>query len=204
MESVPPTFIESVLCISNLSGLPLFQQLRSVLWSQSATGQLSRRKNWDLGVVVEEHGGLSVILHDDDERQDPTVASLEEFARKDARFHQITLIWFNHDCDDLDLLLASDPSQWTNITTPEDVKKFCRRILGRINFGALDNLCLRIIDSLGLHTVILDHLLDNDAMARGLFLAYQGPASMELLRRHVHKNKLTDLHLYEGWPLEST
>uniref|UniRef100_A0A1I8AGE0 F-box domain-containing protein n=1 Tax=Steinernema glaseri TaxID=37863 RepID=A0A1I8AGE0_9BILA len=205
MEFVPRTFIESVLCISKLSRLPLFQQLRSVQWSRSATVQLSRRQNWNLGVFLAEDGGLSVILDDssdDDPRWDPTVASLEEFVRKDPRFHQITSIWFDHECDDVVLLEASDPSQWTHITSAMDVKKCFRRILGRINFGALDCLCLRIIDSVGLHSTILEHLLDNDAKTRELLLAYQGPASTEFLRRHVHKNELTKLHLCEGWPLE--
>uniref|UniRef100_A0A1I7YM57 Uncharacterized protein n=1 Tax=Steinernema glaseri TaxID=37863 RepID=A0A1I7YM57_9BILA len=182
-------------------------QLRSVQWNQSATGQLSRRQNWSLIAFLEEDGGLSVIIDDnpeDDHREDPTVASLEEFARKDHRFHQITSMWFDDEYYNAVLVDASDPSQWTKIATPEDVQKCFRRILGRINFGDLDGLSLGITDTVGLHSAILDHLLDNDAKTRNLFLAYQGPASTEFLRRHVHKNELTDLHICEGWPLEST
>uniref|UniRef100_A0A1I7YE34 F-box domain-containing protein n=1 Tax=Steinernema glaseri TaxID=37863 RepID=A0A1I7YE34_9BILA len=196
MDDVPALFIKSVLCLSSLPTVEPVKKLSSHSWSQMAADQMARRKNWIL-LIKHCEGSFSGIF--ENKSVHPFTATLQEFARKDPTVHQITQI----------ALLKSENLTWRNcgptkVGARKDIESFERRIFPRINYSALEHLQLSTMDSIGLHSAILRHLVDKNMKIKRLYLKYEGPNSTEILEQIVRKKVVTIMSLSGEWPPEST
>uniref|UniRef100_A0A1I8ARE7 F-box domain-containing protein n=1 Tax=Steinernema glaseri TaxID=37863 RepID=A0A1I8ARE7_9BILA len=201
MEHVPALFIKSVLCLSSLSTVQPVKKLSSLPWSQLAADQMARRKNWTL--CIEDRTDRFFGIFQNRSVHPIDCATLQEFARKDPTENQITGIALGKP-EHMIVWPVGVPSQWAELINGRDIKSFARRIFPRINYGALDLLTLKVVDSIGLHSAILHHLADKHPWIKCLKLTYEGPASTVLLRRLVQKNVIRSMYIYGGWPPQST
>uniref|UniRef100_A0A1I7ZG90 STAS domain-containing protein n=1 Tax=Steinernema glaseri TaxID=37863 RepID=A0A1I7ZG90_9BILA len=136
---------------------------------------MARRKNWTLCIFKcgKEHFGFLANNHE---------ASFQEFARPDPALNQITAI--QHEREEY---VKEGLFKETKISTEQDIKSLKRRFFSRINYGALHRLTLTIVDDIGLHSAIVNYLVDKNAKIAFLELKYQDAASTELLEGLVQK-----------------
>ncbi|KAK0410026.1 hypothetical protein QR680_004902 [Steinernema hermaphroditum] len=201
MESVPAVFIDSVLCVATPLTLHGAEKLRSRSWSRLARHHHTQRRSWRLCVVQEKDALLGLFRCSSAKAKE--FLSLREFARTDARFDQIAEIEIELE-ENLVWEEDVEAAEWTSIASKEDVEALKHRFFWRINYRSLDWLNLNIVDALGLHSTILNHLVDKSPRIEILELAYEGPASTALLERQVKKNVITELTISGQWPPETT
>uniref|UniRef100_A0A1I7Y7C1 F-box domain-containing protein n=1 Tax=Steinernema glaseri TaxID=37863 RepID=A0A1I7Y7C1_9BILA len=201
MEYVPAIFVKSVLCISNLSTVEAVWKLPSRFWCQLVADQMARRKNWRLCIGDCVNGQMGYFESDSESPIEQ--ASFEEFARKDPSFNQITAITYTWE-DYESAYKEKIASKLTLIADAKAVKSLERRFFPRINYSAFEMLKLNTIDSIGLHSAILNHLVDKNIRIRNLGLSYNGRAATKLLKRMVKKKVIIKMKMYGDWPPKST
>uniref|UniRef100_A0A1I7Z953 Mitochondrial ATP synthase regulatory component factor B n=1 Tax=Steinernema glaseri TaxID=37863 RepID=A0A1I7Z953_9BILA len=207
MENVPRLYINSVLCLVGRSVLNRIQISRFRNWAKLAADHALRRNNWTLRFFLKEDEISGIFMRQNTQEIYTTeYASFEDFAKEDPKYNQITDILMDNEndfTDDTDAFYDPD-APWTTIASAKNVESLKRLFVRRINYSDLASLCLDELDSVGVHSAIIGHLVDKNVAVKVLDLKYCSPASMEVLRSCVQGNRLTNVSLEGAWPLETT
>uniref|UniRef100_A0A1I7Z8J4 F-box domain-containing protein n=1 Tax=Steinernema glaseri TaxID=37863 RepID=A0A1I7Z8J4_9BILA len=205
MENVPHIFINSVLCALGSGSLDtIVESLPSQIWAKLATDHCSRLTDWLLCFWKKEDKLLGILKRYNSQGiYKIDFASFEDFAKKDPRYNRITDIVMDKQFG-LNAAFYEPDNPWTKIESAKDVESLKRRFFWRINCDDFVSLRLNVVDSVGMHSAIIGHLVQKCVGVEMLTLDYSSPVSTELLRICVHTNWLTVVEIRGAWPLETT